>query len=164
MTELERFKKLKKELQEASELYYQNAISPMSDEEFDMAMKELEAMELAHPEWVTSDSLTQKVGSDLSNTFPKIKHSVPMLSISNAYNEEEIHAFIESAEKLTHPGLEWVCEMKIDGVSLSLTYENGFLIRAVTRGDGQFGDDITPNALTIEDIPKTLEKPVPCIF
>lgn len=164
MTELERFKKLKKELQEASELYYQNAISPMSDEEFDMAMKELEAMELAHPEWLTSDSLTQKVGSDLSNTFPKIKHSVPMLSISNAYNEEEIHAFIESAEKLTHPGLEWVCEMKIDGVSLSLTYENGFLIRAVTRGDGQFGDDITPNALTIEDIPKTLEKPIPGIF
>ena len=130
-TEKEHFEELKQKLQEASELYYKNATSPMTDEEFDMALKELEALEKLHPEWVTKDSPTKIVGSDLSNSFPKVKHLIPMLSISNAYNEEEITSFIESAEKSTHPGLEWICEMKIDGVSLSLTYENGFLTKAV---------------------------------
>ena len=163
-SEKEYFEELKQKLQEASELYYKNATSPMTDEEFDMALKELEALEKLHPEWVTKDSPTKIVGSDLSNSFPKVKHLIPMLSISNAYNEEEITSFIESAEKSTHSGLEWICEMKIDGVSLSLTYENGFLTKAVTRGDGQFGDDITPNALTINDIPKTLPNAPAGIF
>lgn len=158
MKELERFKELKKKLEEASDLYYKNAVSPMTDEEFDMAMKELEAMEKEHPTWVSKDSPSKKVGSDLSNSFPKVKHLVPMLSISNAYNEEEIRAFVEGVEKDSHPDLEWICEMKIDGVSLSLTYENGFLVRAVTRGDGQFGDDVTLNALTIDNIPKMLSE------
>lgn len=155
-SEEERLLALRQKLKEASELYYKNATSPMTDEEFDLGLKELETLELKFPNLAAADSPTKKVGSDLSNTFPKVRHDIPMLSISNAYNAEEVREFTTAAEAATSPHLEWICERKIDGVSLALVYENGKLLRAVTRGDGTLGDDITPNARTIRDIPQEL--------
>lgn len=162
--EEERLLSLRKKLKEASELYYKGAASPMSDEEFDLELKELEALELKFPSLAAADSPTQKVGSDLSNSFPKVRHEIPMLSISNAYSAEEILEFTTAAAEATNPNLEWICERKIDGVSLALVYESGKLLRAVTRGDGTLGDDITPNAKTIRDIPQTLPNAPAGIF
>ncbi len=153
-----RHRELSDLLSEASKLYYQGELSPLSDEEFDFAMKELEAIEAAYPELRKKDSPAQKVGSDLSELFPKVTHRVPMLSISNAYQISEIRDFIRQVEKDSHPDLEWVCERKIDGVSLSLIYENGILRQAITRGDGIQGDEITANVKTIRDIPHTLSE------
>lgn len=152
-----RYQELCQKLSEASKLYYENAFSPMSDEEFDMGMKELEVLEKLHPEWKTASSPVHKVGSDLTNDFPKVNHQVPMLSIANAYNAEEMDDFIRSATKNSDTQIEWVCERKIDGVSLSVIYENGVLKQAVTRGNGVQGDEVTLNALTINDIPKQLK-------
>lgn len=164
-----RYFELKKQLEEASRLYYKDGISPMSDQDFDFGLKEMEALEKKYPELGGSNSLTRNVGSDLTNDFAKITHAVPMLSISNVYSAEEMQEFVDAAEK----GLEeimpdtsfpkdvegnaaarWICERKIDGVSLSIVYENGRLKQAVTRGDGAQGDDVTLNALTIKDIPE----------
>lgn len=152
-----RYQELCQRLSEASKLYYENAFSPMSDEEFDMGMKELEVLEKLHPEWKTASSPVHKVGSDLTNDFPKVTHQVPMLSIANAYNAEEMDDFIRSATQNSDTQIEWVCERKIDGVSLSVIYENGVLKQAVTRGNGVQGDEVTLNALTINDIPKQLK-------
>jgi DNA ligase (NAD+) len=152
-----RYQELCQRLNEASKLYYENAFSPMSDEEFDMGMKELEVLEKLHPEWKTASSPVHKVGSDLTNDFPKVNHQVPMLSIANAYNAEEMDDFIRSATQNSDTQIEWVCERKIDGVSLSVIYENGVLKQAVTRGNGVQGDEVTLNALTINDIPKQLK-------
>ena len=152
-----RYQELCQKLNEASKLYYENAFSPMSDEEFDMGMKELEVLEKLHPEWKTASSPVHKVGSDLTNDFPKVTHQVPMLSIANAYNAEEMDDFIRSATQNSDTQIEWVCERKIDGVSLSVIYENGVLKQAVTRGNGVQGDEVTLNALTINDIPKQLK-------
>ena len=152
-----RYQELCQKLNEASKLYYENAFSPMSDEEFDMGMKELEVLEKLHPEWKTASSPVHKVGSDLTNDFPKVTHQVPMLSIANAYNAEEMDDFIRSATQNSDTQIEWVCERKIDGVSLSVIYEHGVLKQAVTRGNGVQGDEVTLNALTINDIPKQLK-------
>jgi DNA ligase (NAD+) len=152
-----RYQELCQRLNEASKLYYENAFSPMSDEEFDMGMKELEVLEKLHPEWKTTSSPAHKVGSDLTNDFPKVTHQVPMLSIANVYNAEEMDDFIRSATQNSDSQIEWVCERKIDGVSLSVIYENGVLKQAVTRGNGVQGDEVTLNALTINDIPKQLK-------
>lgn len=151
------YQELSQKLKEASQLYYENAFSPMSDEEFDLAMKELEALEKKHPEWNTSTSLSHQVGSDLTNDFSKVTHQIPMLSIANVYNAEEMESFIHSVTQSSDTPIEWVCERKIDGVSLSLIYENGVFKQAITRGNGVQGDDVTLNALTIEDIPKQLK-------
>ena len=157
-----RYFELKKQLEEASRLYYKEGVSPMSDQDFDFGLKEMEALEKKYPELGGANSLTQNVGSDLTNDFAKVTHVVPMLSISNVYSAEEMQEFVEAAEN----GIEemdsdsrsdsprWICERKIDGVSLSIVYENGKLKQAVTRGDGTQGDDVTLNALTIADIPE----------
>ncbi len=218
-----RYFELKKQLEEASRLYYKDGVSPMSDQDFDFGLKEMEALEAKHPELRGKESLTQRVGSDLTNDFAKVAHAVPMLSIANVYSEEEMREFVRAAEEgiaalderrqpykasdatneVGHNraewlGLErsdspktrdereipgqagndkfaandkhdrahtskrsdlsskhkWICERKIDGVSLSLVYENGRLKQAATRGDGAQGDDVTNNALTIKDIPE----------
>jgi DNA ligase (NAD+) len=149
---------LTQKLNEASREYYRNGFSPMNDLEFDLAMRELEALEDQFPQFVKDDSPTKRVGSDLSNEFPKVAHRVPMLSISNAYSLEEVQNFFNSIES------EVTCEMKIDGVSLSLLYLNGQLQRAVTRGDGAQGDDVTPNARTLADIPPSLSESLPGYF
>lgn len=152
-----RYRELTEILNEASKLYYQGELSPLSDQEFDFALKELEVLEKKYPELQKKKSPTQKVGSDLSELFPKMTHHTPMLSISNAYQISEVRDFMTQIEKETHPDLEWVCERKIDGVSLSLIYEDGKLKQAITRGDGIQGDEITQNAKTIQDIPYTLK-------
>ncbi len=181
-----RYFELKKQLEEASRLYYKKGVSPMSDQDFDFGLKEMEALEAKYPELHGKDSLTQKVGSDLTNDFAKVSHTVPMLSIANVYSAEEMAEFVRAAEEgiaaldertdLRSYRLEtredaaskdnlssfvsrlsskkWVCERKIDGVSLSIVYENGRLKQAATRGDGAQGDDVTLNALTITDIPE----------
>ncbi|MCK9181436.1 MAG: NAD-dependent DNA ligase LigA [Fibrobacteraceae bacterium] len=154
--DIARYKELEKQLKEASDAYYKSGISPMSDEDFDFGIKELESLETAHPEWHDKSSLTKQVGSDLSNDFPKVAHRIPMLSISNAYSKEEVADFIHQAESIVPNAKEWVCERKIDGVSLSLSYKNGILVRAATRGDGTVGDEVTLNAKTIPDIPQKL--------
>ena len=161
--DLTRYFELKKQLEEASRLYYKDGFSPMSDQDFDFGLKEMEALEAKYPELRGKDSLTQRVGSDLTNDFAKVSHAVPMLSIANVYSAEEMAEFVRAAEEgmeslgddkratSTH---KWICERKIDGVSLSIVYENGRLKQAATRGDGAQGDDVTLNALTIADIPE----------
>ena len=162
-----RYFELKKQLEEASRLYYKEGVSPMSDQDFDFGLKEMEALEAKYPELRGQGSLTQRVGSDLTNDFAKVAHAVPMLSIANVYSAEEMAEFVRAAEDGI-AGLDsapqddaggkkrakWICERKIDGVSLSIVYENGRLKQAATRGDGAQGDDVTLNALTIADIPE----------
>ena len=161
-----RYFELKKQLEEASRLYYKDGYSPMSDQDFDFGLKELEKLEKAYPELAGKASLTQKVGSDLTNDFAKVAHAVPMLSIANVYSAEEMAEFVKAAEEGIREipdqvgddkKAKWICERKIDGVSLSIVYENGRLKQAATRGDGAQGDDVTLNALTIADIPETLD-------
>jgi DNA ligase (NAD+) len=147
---------LQKILAEASSQYYRHGISPMNDLEFDLAMRELEDLEAKFPEFRRKDSPTRHVGSDLSNDFAKIRHQVPMLSISNAYSTEEVSEFLRQASDVLGKIPETTCEMKIDGVSMSLVYEDGVLVRGVTRGDGQQGDDVTLNVKSIKDIPQKL--------
>jgi len=150
-----RYVELKKQLEEASRLYYKDGFSPMSDQDFDFGLKEMEALEAKYPEFRGKDSLTQRVGSDLTNDFAKVSHAVPMLSIANVYSAEEMAEFVRAAEEgINDKKAEWICERKIDGVSLSIVYENGRLKQAATRGDGAQGDDVTLNALTIADIPE----------
>lgn len=151
-----RYRELQKQLKEASDAYYKNGYSPMSDQDFDFGIKELEALEIAHPEWKNPDSLTSKVGSDLLNDFAKVTHAIPMLSISNAYSKEEVADFVRQAMDRVPSAKEWVCERKIDGISMALTYRNGILVRAATRGNGAIGDDVTANVKTIEDVPHKL--------
>lgn len=205
-----RYFELKKQLEEASRLYYKDGISPMSDQDFDFGLKEMEALEKKYPELGGANSLTKSVGSDLTNDFAKVSHAVPMLSIANVYSTEEMAEFVRAAEdglmelgvkreegsfsnsvilepqrgdgihkrretrderedngasreekndvsrasNLEPRASKWICEKKIDGVSLSIVYENGRLKQAATRGDGVQGDDVTLNALTIADIPE----------
>ena len=172
--DLTRYFELKKQLEEASRLYYKEGVSPMSDQDFDFGLKEMEALEAKYPELRGQGSLTQRVGSDLTNDFAKVAHAVPMLSIANVYSAEEMAEFVKAAEdgisalepQTSNPKATegrdlaphtWICERKIDGVSLSIVYENGRLKQAATRGDGAQGDDVTLNALTIADIPETLD-------
>lgn len=165
-----RYFELKKQLEEASRLYYKEGVSPMSDQDFDFGLKEMEALEAKYPELRSQGSLTQRVGSDLTNDFAKVSHAVPMLSIANVYSAEEMAEFVRAAEDGIasldsapqddaggKKRAKWICERKIDGVSLSIVYENGRLKQAATRGDGAQGDDVTLNALTIADIPETLD-------
>ena len=170
--DLTRYFELKKQLEEASRLYYKDGFSPMSDQDFDFGLKEMESIEAKYPELRGKNSLTQRVGSDLTNDFAKVSHAVPMLSIANVYSAEEMAEFVRAAEegiadldpsampqddakeKKRRPSHKWICERKIDGVSLSIVYENGRLKQAATRGDGAQGDDVTLNALTIADIPE----------
>ena len=165
-----RYFELKKQLEEASRLYYKEGVSPMSDQDFDFGLKEMEALEAKYPELRGNASLTQRVGSDLTNDFAKVAHAVPMLSIANVYSAEEMAEFVRAAEEgiaslderretrderdTSQSSKKWICERKIDGVSLSIVYENGRLKQAATRGDGAQGDDVTLNALTIADIPE----------
>lgn len=133
--------------------YYQESKSEISDYEFDMMLKELQELEEKHPEYKAPDSPTQRVGGTITKSFETVKHRFPMLSLDNTYNEEELREFDKRVRKSIGDDFEYICELKFDGVAMSLTYENGMLTRAVTRGDGKQGDDITNNAKTIRSIP-----------
>ena len=129
----------------------------ISDYEFDMLMEELISLEKLFPEYALPSSPTKRVGGDLTKEFPTVRHRYPMLSLSNSYNRGEIVDFIKRIEKTIDEPVEFVCELKFDGVSISLTYEDGILTRGVTRGDGAQGDDVTTNVKTIRSIPLKLK-------
>lgn len=151
----ERIDTLVKELNAHNYNYYVLAQPTISDFEFDKKLKELADLEKQYPEYQDSDSPTQKVGGDITKQFETVKHKWPMLSLGNTYNEQDLKEFDERVRKAIGDNFEYVCELKFDGLSLSLTYENGRLKRAVTRGDGTKGDDVTTNAKTIQTIPKS---------
>lgn len=151
-------------VQELNKHNYQYSVlnEPLiSDRAFDELMHELQALESEHPELILPDSPTQRVGSDLTKEFPTVVHEVPMLSLDNTYSEDELRDF-EDRIRRELPGdtLQYVAELKIDGVALSLTYENGLLVRGVTRGDGVQGEDITNNVKTIQSIPIRLNQDI----
>jgi DNA ligase (NAD+) len=137
-------------------LYYVKAMPEVSDYDFDLLLKELEALEKEHPEFDDPNSPTHRVGSDITSEFQQVVHKYSMLSLGNTYNEGELRDFDNRIRKETNLQPEYVCELKFDGVSISLTYENGLLKHAVTRGDGDQGDDVTANVKTIRSIPLKL--------
>ena len=137
-------------------LYYVKAQPEITDFDFDQKLKELEALEKEHPEFDDPNSPTHRVGSDITSEFQQVVHKYPMLSLGNTYNEGELRDFDNRIRKETNLQPEYVCELKFDGVSISLTYENGLLKHAVTRGDGDQGDDVTANVKTIRSIPLKL--------
>jgi DNA ligase (NAD+) len=144
------------ELNEHNYRYYVLAQPSISDFEFDQKLEELTALEKAHPEFVHPDSPTQKVGGQITKEFKTVAHKWPMLSLGNTYNEQDLRDFDERIRKAIGNNFEYVCELKFDGLSISLTYEQGKLVRAVTRGDGTKGDDVSANAKTIRTIPHQL--------
>lgn len=158
MTIAEHIQHLRRTLNEHNYRYYALSQPTISDSEYDRLMQELIGLEKEHPELYDPDSPTQRVGSDIDNAFEQVVHPYPMLSLSNAYTREEITDFADRVRKLI-PGqqVEYVCELKFDGVSISLTYTGGKLERAVTRGDGDKGDDVTANVRTIKSIPLQLK-------
>ncbi len=152
-----RIEVLKKEIEEHNRRYYVLNQPVISDFEYDLLMNELETLEKMFPELATSDSPTKRVGSDLTREFVQYQHKYPMLSLSNTYSEEEVNEFHQRVIKIaSNKDVEYVCELKFDGASISLTYKNGRLERALTRGDGYTGDDVTRNALVIKNIPEKL--------
>ncbi|MFM6954766.1 MAG: NAD-dependent DNA ligase LigA [Sphingobacteriaceae bacterium] len=144
------------ELNEHNYRYYVLAQPSISDFEFDKKLEELTELEKGHPEFLLPDSPTQKVGGQITKEFKTVAHKWPMLSLGNTYNEQDLRDFDERIRKAIGNNFEYVCELKFDGLSISLTYEHGKLIRAVTRGDGSKGDDVTTNAKTIRTIPHQL--------
>ena len=155
----EQIERLRKELDRHNYNYYVLNAPEISDQEFDRMMRELQDLEAAHPEFDDPDSPTKRVGSDLNQEFVQVPHRYPMLSLANTYNKQEVEDFYERVRTgLEGEPFEICCEMKYDGLSISLTYENGRLTRAVTRGDGVQGDDVTENVKTIRCIPLRLQQ------
>lgn len=157
MTIKEQIEQLRAELHHHNYLYYVMNAPTISDKEFDDKMHELEQLEKEHPEFADPDSPTQRVGSDLNQNFVQVRHPYPMLSLANTYNEGDLTDFWNRVKDGLHgEEFEICCEMKYDGLSISLEYEHGRLVRAVTRGDGVVGDDVTENVKTIRCIPLRL--------
>lgn len=153
----ERIKALRSELEQHNYNYYVLSSPTISDKEFDDKMSELQKLEEEHPEFFDPHSPTQRVGSDLSKEFEQVEHKYPMLSLGNTYSEADIREFYERMAKALNEPFEIVAELKYDGTSISLVYENGRLVRAITRGDGTRGDDVTANVRTIRSIPLKLQ-------
>lgn len=153
--EQQRIKELRAHLNYCNYCYYIETAPIISDYEFDTLLRELQDLEAAHPEMADPNSPTARVGSDVTNEFRSVEHSFPMLSLSNTYSLDELHEWIDRVEKEIGES-EFVCELKFDGTAISLTYEHGALLRAVTRGDGTRGDDVTENIRTIRTVPLTL--------
>jgi DNA ligase (NAD+) len=152
-----RIESLSSELKQHNYNYYVLAMPTIADFDFDKKLEELSALEKQFPEFADPDSPTQKVGGDITKEFETVRHRWPMLSLGNTYNEQELLDFDQRIRKAIGDNFEYVCELKFDGLSMSLTYENGILVRAVTRGDGIQGDDVTTNVRTISTIPKRLK-------
>lgn len=156
MTEIERIDQLREELHLHNYNYYVLNAPVISDIEFDKLMRELQDLEAKHPEHFDENSPSMRIGSDINKNFTQVEHKYPMLSLGNTYSEAEVTDFYERVSKSLNEEFEICCEMKFDGTSISLTYENGKLVRAVTRGDGVKGDDVTDNVKTIRSIPLVL--------
>ena len=156
MDPLVRLNELRRQIRRHEELYYVDNAPEISDAEFDGLLHELERLEAEHPDLVTADSPTQRVAGRPTEGFATVRHLTPMLSLDNAYNEEELRAFDERVRRGSGTGaapIAYVAELKIDGLSIALTYEDGVLIRGATRGDGALGEDVTANVRTIRAIP-----------
>ena len=157
MTEIERIDQLRKELHAHNYNYYILNAPVISDQEFDRLMRELQDLEAKHPEHYDENSPSVRVGSDISKEFRQVEHRYPMLSLGNTYSEAEVADFYERVRKSLNEDFEICCELKFDGTSISLIYEEGKLVQAVTRGDGVRGDDVTDNVKTIHSIPLVLQ-------
>lgn len=152
----ERIEKLRAEIEKHNHNYYILNNPTVSDFEFDILLNELATLEKKFPEFSDENSPTRKVGNDITEEFVQYEHRYPMLSLGNTYNEEELRDFDSRIKKATDEPFEYVCELKFDGASISITYRNGILFRALTRGDGSKGDDVTLNVKTIKSIPHTI--------
>lgn len=158
MSEQDRILQLRDELHNHNRRYYVMNQPIISDQEFDALLRELTELEARHPEMFDPNSPTQRVGSDLSNEFETVAHQRPMLSLANTYNKQEVESFYQRVrEGLGDEAFEICCELKFDGLSIALHYEDGKLVRALTRGDGEKGDDVTANIRTIRSIPLLLD-------
>ena len=164
MTVKEKIDQLRADLHRHNYNYYVLNAPEISDKEFDDRMRELQDLEKEHPEYQDDNSPTMRVGSDLNKNFTQVAHKYPMLSLGNTYSESEVTDFYDRVKKALNEDFEICCELKYDGTSISLTYENGKLVRAVTRGDGEKGDDVTDNVKTIRTIPLVLHGSYPELF
>lgn len=160
----EKIDQLRADLHRHNYNYYVLNAPEISDKEFDDRMRELQELEKEHPEYQDDNSPTMRVGSDLNKNFTQVAHKYPMLSLENTYSESEVTDFYDRVKKALNEDFEICCELKYDGTSISLTYENGKLVRAVTRGDGEKGDDVTDNVKTIRTIPLVLHGSYPESF
>ena len=160
----QRIAALSEELERHNYNYYILAKPTISDYEFDMKLEELARLEHEFPEFLLPSSPTQRVGGGITKEFKSVKHRYPMLSLSNSYSKEDIEDFINRIKKSIDEDVEFCCELKFDGLSISLQYENGVLVRAVTRGDGTQGDDVTTNVKTIRTVPLKLQGDYPPFF
>ena len=160
-----RIEKLRREIEEHNHRYYVLNQPLISDFEYDILLNELQTLEKKFPEFINENSPTRRVGSDITREFEQYEHRYPMLSLGNTYSEEELREFDTRISKKTSESIEYVCELKFDGASISITYKNGSLLRAITRGDGNKGDDVTLNVKTIKSIPlKISDKKIPDEF
>jgi DNA ligase (NAD+) len=163
-----RLRELHTLLQQHNIAYYVHDAPTVSDAEYDALMQELQGIEAAHPEWITPDSPTQRVGATPLGAFGSITHKKPMLSLGNAFSEDDLRDF--DARVKRHLGvsgdtaINYICELKLDGLAVSLTYENGQLVQGATRGDGATGEDITQNLRTLSSIPLKLQTENPPAF
>ncbi|MBO4984880.1 MAG: NAD-dependent DNA ligase LigA [Bacteroides sp.] len=164
MNAKERIDWLRNELHQHNHNYYVLNAPTISDKEFDDLMRELQDLEKAHPEYQDDNSPSMRVGSDLNKNFTQVTHKYPMLSLGNTYSEAEVTDFYNRVKSQLNEEFEICCELKYDGTSISLTYEEGKLVRAVTRGDGEKGDDVTDNVKTIRSIPLVLHGNYPKSF
>lgn len=155
----ERIQILQKQLKQYADAYYNQDQPLVEDSVYDKAYAELEALEKAYPELVTSDSITQRVGGVANKGFQKVRHERPMLSLGDVFSKDELWQFIERLEE-KYGALEYVCELKMDGLAISLKYENGRFVQGATRGDGRVGENITKNLKTIASLPKVLKEPL----
>jgi DNA ligase (NAD+) len=161
----ERIEALRKEIEEHNNRYYVLNQPSISDFEYDLLLNELDTLEKKFPEFIIPDSPTRRVGSDITKEFEQVEHTYPMLSLGNTYSEEDLRDFDSRVRKTISQPIEYVCELKFDGASISIIYKNGSLLRAITRGDGNKGDDVTLNVKTIRSIPlKVTGKSVPSDF
>ena len=162
MNQHDRILELRRQLHEHNHRYYVLNAPVISDQEFDLLMHELQDLEAQHPELYDPNSPTQRVGSDHQEAFRQVTHRYPMLSLANTYNQQDVREWYDSVQRgLNGEPFEVCCEMKFDGLSISLTYEDGRLVRGVTRGDGVHGDDVTNNVRTIRSIPLVIAEALP---
>src|SRR5438874_9727772 len=160
----ERMRELREQIRHHEERYYAHNAPEISDEQFDQLLRELERLEAENPDLVTPDSPTQRVAGRPVEGFATVEHMVPMLSLDNAYNDEELKGFDDRVRKAVGLGearIVYVAELKIDGLSIALTYQEGRFVRGATRGDGVRGEDVTANVRVIRAIPLILKQPVP---
>ncbi len=160
--DVRRISDLRKQLNFHNYRYYALNDPEITDPEYDRLIRELRKLEEQHPELVTADSPTQRVGATPSEGFTQVQHTLPMLSLANAFDLEELEAWYRRTKNLMDDAeFDLVCELKIDGLAVNLTYENGVLVRGATRGDGTVGEDVTQNLRTIRSIPMNLQDSPP---